>query len=184
MNLVRSAVRGAALVAVAALAACSERPVEGPPEIRLGHDECIECGMMIAEERCSAAALVESDAGREHRVFDDIGCLLDWEREHAASDEGAGMSVVARFVRDHPSKAWLDAADAVFVDGSRVVTPMASGLLAFRDPAAAESSVKTDGGRVRLWSELHAARLAWIERRNAAMRESAARHADETRGRE
>jgi copper chaperone NosL len=174
-----------AFACVVPIVGCSDRPLEGPPEIRVGHDSCAECGMLLSEDRCCAAVLVEGSAGREHRIFDDIGCLLDWERSRAsasASDQAEGgedLRVLGRFVRDYSTRTWLVAEDARFVDGSAVVTPMASGLLGFRDPVAAEASITSAGGRIRLWPELAEARRAWFIRRDEAFRERVERQAAE-----
>jgi nitrous oxide reductase accessory protein NosL len=159
-------------LACACLAACAERPLEGPPTIRVGHDICVECGMMIAEDRCSAASLVEGPHGREYRLFDDIGCLLDWEWNRSTAGEHTEASgrdpevVIARFVHDYGDRTWADALQAGYVDGATVVTPMASGLLGFRGSSVAEQARATFGGRVLSWADLREARRAWIDRRN------------------
>ncbi|MBL9120621.1 MAG: nitrous oxide reductase accessory protein NosL [Phycisphaerae bacterium] len=144
--------------------ACGDAGPKGPPTIRLGRDECVECGMMINEDRCSAASIVEGEEGREYRLFDDIGCLLDWERDHAEE------AVEIRFVRDYGTRVWCDASVAGFLDGAEVRTPMASGLLGFTDAVVAEAARANHGGQVLSWDELQAARLAWLARRDAAYR--------------
>ncbi len=144
--------------------ACGDAGPNGPPTIRLGRDECIECGMMINEDRCSAASIIEGEEGQEYRLFDDIGCLLDWERDHAEE------AVKARFVHDYGTRVWCDARVAGFLDGAEVRTPMASGLLGFADAAVAESARANHGGQVLSWDALQAARLAWLARRDAAYR--------------
>lgn len=147
-----------------ALVGCGNGDPDGPPTLRLGRDECAECGMMIAEERCAAAILVESEEGLEYRLFDDIGCMLDWERGHAEAPPQA------RFVRDYDRVAWCEATGAGYLDETTVRTPMASGLLAFTDPSAAERGREAHGGRVLSWDALDAARLAWLDRRDRIVR--------------
>ena len=46
--------------------------VRGPPDIVYGRHICLECGMIISEERVAAAYEWEG----EDRVFDDIGDML------------------------------------------------------------------------------------------------------------
>ena len=148
------------------LAGCGRGDPDGPPTLRLGRDECAECGMMISEDRCAAALLVNGDEGRVHRVFDDIGCMLDWERAHP--DEPP----TARFVHDYDRAEWCEATGAGYLDGSSIRTPMASGLLAFTDRSSAERGREAHGGRVLSWDALGAARLAWLDRRDRAVRPS------------
>ena len=72
----------AALLALG-LAGCARVDLSRPPELRAGRDECGECGMLISDERCAAASLVERDGAREFVLFDDIGCQLAFEEERA-----------------------------------------------------------------------------------------------------
>jgi nitrous oxide reductase accessory protein NosL len=140
------------------LAACDRGTVSGPPEIRLGSKECFDCGMLVSEDRCSTALLVEVDGRREYRFFDDLGCMLDHEREGLD-----GAVVVERFVHDFDAKAWIPAEDAVFVLGEpkSVKTPMGSGMIAFASREAAEDARRRLGGEVlRFTALVEARRLA------------------------
>ena len=38
------------------LVGCGGDDLSGPPTLRLGSDECAECGMIIGEERCSSSS--------------------------------------------------------------------------------------------------------------------------------
>ena len=159
----------ALLACAAALPGCSEPIPSGAPTIRVGHDACIECGMMIAEDRCSAASIVEHDGIVEERLFDDIGCLLDWERGHPEE------SVRSRWVHDYATRTWCDALVAGYIDHSTVRTPMASGLLAFADGRSAVEATALHGGRPLDWAALAAARLAWLDERDRAYEREAER---------
>ncbi|CAG1000940.1 hypothetical protein PHYC_02876 [Phycisphaerales bacterium] len=114
-------------------AGCEGDPLTGPPEMRLGRDECFECGMLISEERCSSAAIIERDGHREAALFDDIGCELSAERQ------ADGITVVERWVHDHDSKTWVRADQARFLYTDKVRTPMNSGIIAFADEARARN---------------------------------------------
>jgi nitrous oxide reductase accessory protein NosL len=149
----------APLMTIAALlAACEREPLTGPPELRLGRDECRECGMLIYEDRAAAALLLESPAGREHALFDDIGCMLDFERT-----PGENETVLARFVRDYAARTWLDADRAayLFAHPDHLPTPMASGIAAFADTDAAESQRARAGGELLTFNQITAARAQW-----------------------
>jgi copper chaperone NosL len=99
-----------------------------PPQIFYGEDTCAKCGMIISDPKF-AAALLTTD--RESRKYDDIGCMLDDYVQY-------GLNVAASYVHDYNSEAWLDAKAAFFVEAD-VHTPMASGLVAFGERAAAEA---------------------------------------------
>lgn len=131
------------LLALAAGASCNRAAPAGPPELRLGRDECRECGMAIHEERCAAAIVIDRDGRRDSMLFDDIGCMLDIERE-------GKVKVLGRYVHDHSSGAWTDAAAASFIatDGSQLRTPMGSGIAAFADRQGARKAQEHYGGEI------------------------------------
>lgn len=141
--------------AVAMLTACDPGERTGPPELRLGRDQCAECGMLIMEDRCSSATLVEDRGRRAYRLFDDIGCMLDDLRENPAD-----VTVIDRFVHDHGTRAWIRAADAVFLsaDPTSLHTPMGTGMVAFaaRDDAHALHAIH--GGEILDETAISAAR--------------------------
>ncbi|MBL8999646.1 MAG: nitrous oxide reductase accessory protein NosL [Phycisphaerae bacterium] len=149
---------GRSLFAASVLIAfgCGGPELSGPPELRLGRDECAECGMLIAEDRCAAALLAEIERRREHRIFDDLCCLFDYRAKHA--DE----TVIGAFARDYGAGGWIGAQTAAYVlsEPDRQPTPMASGMVAFADPAAAAMRATETGGRVLDYEALAAARAA------------------------
>lgn len=124
--------------------ACSRADLSGPPELRLGRDECGECGMIISEDRCSSAVLVEVGGRPEHVLFDDIGCMLAYSAAHPDTPQ------LGCFVHDYESGAWVPARDASFLvaTGDAVSTPMASGIVAFSAPGNAHARQRTAGGQV------------------------------------
>jgi copper chaperone NosL len=126
-----------AAASVMRVAGCGRGDLTGPPELRLGRDQCAECGMLISDDRFAAAALVERRGVREHDLYDDIGCLLD----HGRRGQDGGR-VVERFVRDAGTREWIAAADAIFVlaDPDRLRTPMGSGIAAYSSRARAEAA--------------------------------------------
>jgi nitrous oxide reductase accessory protein NosL len=141
------------------LPGCSRQDLSGPPELRIGRDECGECGMIVSEDRCSSALLVEQGGRREHILFDDIGCMLDYER-----DKSDRFIPVDAFVHDHGTKAWLRAADASFLyaDRTKLLTPMGTGIVAFAASADARSIQQEVGGEVMDYAGLAIARRDWM----------------------
>lgn len=150
----------ALLASVVLSASCAREPLSGPPTLRPGRDECAECGMLINEDRFAAGALVDAQGRAEHRVFDDIGCLFDWERD--------GTHVVLdRFVRDAEGSGWLTAAHArlLVTDPASLRTPMGTGIAAYADEARAQHAQRTHGGRALSFPEAAEARGASMRAR-------------------
>ena len=141
---------------------CDRAELNGPPDLRVGRDECGECGMIINEDRCSCAFLIEREGVREHVMFDDIGCMLDFEHQ---SNEG--VRIIDGFVRDHASRAWVPVDTAAFLMADREIlkTPMGSGIVAFGTRADAQSLRETVGGEILDYQQLRPARRAWMEAR-------------------
>ena len=157
----RSAVALAtALLGFCALASCQQTPLTGPPELKLGHQECGECGMLINEDRCCAAILVDSDGShREHILFDDIGCLLEYKTTKPQT------KIVEHWVRDYSARAWLKSESAFYLMSEKMRTPMGSWIVAFASRQAAEAVQKENEGRILSWDEVIVARREWMEAR-------------------
>ncbi len=110
------------------LAGCASHPPQ-PVEIDPA-DICRFCKMAISQKRY-AAELVET--GGDAFKFDDIGCMI-----HFAEGRGWIARPPVRFVHDYDSQQWLEAGRATFVRSTEIPSPMASGLLAVKDPAQAQ----------------------------------------------
>ncbi len=146
--------RGAALAAVALAAVgavvlgrggeAPARPGERPPDLQLGLDTCDECLMLVGEARFAAAYETE---GGEVRRFDDLGDLLAEQRKRPEA-------VAAAWVHDYRDGQWLRAEQATFVRAPDLVTPMGSGLVAFRDAPRAAAFAEEQRGAVRSYEEL------------------------------
>lgn len=151
-----------AWIVAATITGCSPPPLEGPPEVRLGRVECAECGMLISEDRCSSALLIEREGVREHLNYDDLGCMLDDER-----DGLDGATVVDRFARDYESRTWVraDAATFLFSEDKSLHTPMGSGIVAFSTRSVAEAARGKHAGTFHDYASLQDARRAWMEAR-------------------
>ena len=128
------------------LAACSSDPAEvQPPEMHYGEDVCDACGMLISDAKFAAAA-VEED-GTAHK-FDDIGDLVSHYAAHP------GTKVKAYFVHDYPSENWLRAEQAFFIVSPRIQTPMAHGIAAYADRAAAAAAAQKYGVKIMTFDEI------------------------------
>lgn len=115
-----------------------------PPEIVYGEDLCDECGMIISDERFAAGLVVELEPGvAEHRIFDDIGGMLLYERAH-----GDEFAISHIFVHDYASREWIDGESAFYVWSDAIRSPMGHGIAASRDRTGAETLAREWGGRV------------------------------------
>ncbi len=113
-----------------------------PPEIRYGEDVCDACQMIISDPRFAAATVVEVDGASQARRFDDIGDLLEYHREDP------DLVVLAWYVHDYDSEAWLDARRAHYVRAEGIRSPMGFGLAAFAEPERAEAFAAEMAGEV------------------------------------
>ena len=101
---------------------CDSRDETGPPTLHLGSDVCDSCKMIISDQNFAAACVVRSTDGRARTAaFDDIGCLLAYQR---TLTDG---TIELRYVADYDYGTWLDAAEAFYVRSPDVRSPMASG---------------------------------------------------------
>lgn len=123
---------------------CREPEVTGPPELRLGKDMCVHCGMLINDARYAAAALVRENGRAKAVLFDDIGDLVDYIAANpAAKFEG-------KWVSDSVSRNWIDATTAQYVHVPGLHTPMGSGLVAY----APGASIPADQGPALTYADL------------------------------
>lgn len=131
-------------LALAAAGACTPAG-EAPPRLLVDRSACAHCSMLISEPVFAAAYRADG----EERLFDDLGCLLATlgpEHEPAPSQV---------WVQDFAGGGWLPAERSTFVHSPALQTPMASGWLAFADPAAAERLAARSGGRLAGgWAQL------------------------------
>jgi len=147
------------------MVACDRAELTGPPEVRVGRDECVECGMLIAEVEFASAFLVDDRGRRRHLIFDDIGCMIDVEGK--LDDDTV---LLAGFVPDHGDGSWVDARRAHYLvaDSDLLRTPMGTGMVAFRDSADADAAAAALGGTVMTHAALTEFRRAWREARRRA----------------
>lgn len=139
------ATRTLVIVAFALLSAACSAKAAGPPEILVDTTACSHCGMLVSEPVYAAAFQAR---GKEPRVFDDIGCMLDAVRREADTP-------VNIWVQDATGAGWLDAGHAIFVASPQIRTPMHGGVLAYGDAAAAATAVAAYRGRMlRSFAEL------------------------------
>jgi copper chaperone NosL len=128
---------GLAGLALLITAGCAVK-TGGPPDIVVDRSVCSHCSMLISEPLYAAAYQAP---GSEGRVFDDIGCLLDAVR----SETSPGLRL---WFRDASQGEWIEEPGAIFVASPEIRTPMGGGVIAYRDPIAAEQAAGRHHGVV------------------------------------
>ena len=134
----------AAVPALVLVLGSTARPATGPEEIQYGREACSRCHMHFA-----TPGFAGERRGRDGRLarFDDLACLV---QAIAAAHEETSEA----WVEDHDHGGWVPLASAVFVRGGRLHTPMGSGLVAFKDRAAAERLAQAAIARIWTLEEL------------------------------
>ncbi|RAK18401.1 NosL protein [Anoxybacillus vitaminiphilus] len=109
---------------------------------------CAFCNMKVytKEEEMGkfTAKLVKADG--ETLFFDDIGCMLNYERDMEVKNN-------KKYVRDYKTYDWVEMNEATVVKAD-IQTPMKYGFAFFKDKTEAESYVKEN-------TNLHAALSNW-----------------------
>lgn len=126
------------------LASCQKRMI-GPVAIA-PEDMCSFCKMAISEKRY-AAEFIDSE-GQPFK-FDDIGCMVNFVKSKRNKDR-----IDAYFVMDFNDRQWLKAADAYYVRSAELKTPMAGGIVAFRDEARATEAAAKYHGKLMHFDDL------------------------------
>ncbi|MBT2291749.1 nitrous oxide reductase accessory protein NosL [Paenibacillus albidus] len=123
------------LMGLVIVTACGAKKYE-PLAIDEAVDICVICNMQVKDD-AFATQLTTKD-GKNYK-FDDIGCMNEWKEQNGT--EEIGMD----YVRDYNDKEWIEFSKASYVYDKSLRTPMAYGVVSFKDTAAAEAFVKEQG---------------------------------------
>jgi copper chaperone NosL len=105
-------------------------------------DRCTVCNMAVNDD--AHATQIATVDGKTLK-FDDIGCMYKWMSEN--DPKQIGMA----FVRDFHDLSWLNYEEATYVYDATFKTPMAYGVLSFKDSKSAQLYVK-EQGKGKVWS--------------------------------
>jgi nitrous oxide reductase accessory protein NosL len=122
------------VVALSLLSGCDNQVSGGPPTVRLGDSVCVQCNMIISDERWATATMVEGPRGPEARLFDDFNCQVNYEVENP------DVPILARWSRSHATREWVRTEDAHFLISPNLRTPMASKVAAFASLSEADEA--------------------------------------------
>lgn len=108
------------------LSGCNRALDDGPPSFILGDSACIECGMIVSDERFATSTIIMGDRGREALMFDDFNCQINFEGKLPE------LEIVTRWSHDYLSSEWFETAQGWFVESPEIHTPMASSMAFFQ----------------------------------------------------
>lgn len=125
----------ALMLVLVVLAGCGAKTYAAQP-INEDVDVCVICNMQVKDD-AYATQIVTKDG--KSLKFDDIGCMNEWKKQHGTDDIGMD------FVRDYNDKTWIEFDKATYVYDASIRTPMAYGIVSFKDKASAEAFIAEQG---------------------------------------
>ncbi len=136
----------------------SGRPLSAPREVPL-EARCAVCGMYPARSREWAAQVIFSNG--DAQFFDSPLSLLMYLQQVGRYSPGRQAGeIVATYVTDTPGQQWIDARQAVYVQGSTALGPMRAGNLpAFASALEAKHFTQQRGGVVLAFKDIDPALL-------------------------
>lgn len=148
---------GLFLLVSATAAGCSNNAME-PEEINPEIDVCEVCNMGLAHEYY-ATEVVAADG--EVYKFDDIGCMEEFLKMEANLQE---ETAAKKYVRDVDTGEWIELEKAFHAYHPDFWTPMANGVVSFKDKESAEQYVKKQGmGEVLDYQQLKNHEWSWTQ---------------------
>jgi copper chaperone NosL len=134
--------RGLAAVALVGFTACAS----GPQPIRYGEENCAQCRMTISDPRFGATVVT---ATGKSLSFDSVECLASYAA--AAEPEAVRELWVSDFMN---AGALLPAADALYLHGGALSSPMGRAIAAFA-PGIDQAAVRAEfGGEFVEWARV------------------------------
>lgn len=107
-----------------------------PEAINPDTDVCDVCAMAVADDQFATQIVLKNERSLK---FDDIGCMYRWINENGEDEIGA------KFVRDYNTEEWIVVEEAFFVYDEQIVTPMAYGMISFKDAEDADAFMEENG---------------------------------------
>lgn len=104
-----------------------------PENINPNTDVCDICAMAVADDEHATQIILKKERSLK---FDDLGCLYTWIEENGDDEIGA------KFVRDFNTEEWILLEEATYVFDKDIETPMAYGIISFKDRSSAESFIE------------------------------------------
>lgn len=118
-----------------AITGCGKKTYQ-PQAIHEDVDVCVICNMQVKDD--AFATQIITKEGKSLK-FDDIGCMNEWKSQNGTSEIGM------EYVRDYNDKEWIEYDKAAYVYDASIRTPMAYGLISFKDQKSAEQFIQEQG---------------------------------------
>lgn len=99
-------------------------------------DVCEVCAMAVPDNQHATQIVLKNE---KSLMFDDLGCLYKWK------DENGEDNIGAEFVRDFHTEEWIQIKDTTFVYDEEIETPMAYGVISFKNADEAEAYIDEFG---------------------------------------
>lgn len=131
------------IVATLVLLACGR---DGPRPLVVGQDACDFCRMTLSDLRFGGE--IVTSTGRI-RTFDSVECLAGFVA--AAGDSLTAASV---WVSDFTSSTLVAAADAHFLMGGSIHSPMGRQVASFRADSDTAALLAKHGGKLLTWKDI------------------------------
>lgn len=169
-----------AFSAAVLLTACSDEPkqaINTDPVAFHSGDECHVCGMLITEWPGSKGESINTQNGETHKFCSTVD-MFSWllQPENKTLQAKIYVHDMAQTHWDKPEDEHLmDARQAWYVHGSKLMGAMGPSLASFSDRAAADKLAEEQGGRVLSFDEIN---LDVLQEISHAGHEFAAEHGE------
>lgn len=131
------------MLVMIAVTGCGKQAYQ-PQAINEDVDVCVICNMQVKDD--AYATQIVTKEGKSLK-FDDLGCMNEWKTQNGTEDIGM------EYVRDYNDKEWIEYKKATYVYDASIRTPMAYGLVSFKDKQSAEQFIEEQGVGQLLSSE-------------------------------
>lgn len=126
------------LILLGALSGCNATSMQ-PEDINSEIDVCEVCNMGISNE--NFATEVVTDNGEIYK-FDDLGCMGEFVESNSKL---LNKRTSKQFVRDIETGEWVPIEEAYYAFDEEFWTPMANGVISFKNKQRAENYVNDQG---------------------------------------
>ncbi|MFF6017611.1 nitrous oxide reductase accessory protein NosL [Lysinibacillus fusiformis] len=117
------------------LGGCSDKTYN-PRDIIRETDICEICNMSIVHHEYAGQIVLTNG---DYKIFDDIGCLMDYLALNGEEEIGAA------YIKNNANNEWIDVYKATYVYNAGYWTPMNYGVLAFATKDEAQEWMTNEG---------------------------------------
>ncbi len=122
-------------IAALIITGCGSSKTE-PVAVNEDIDKCAICNMQVHDDAFATQLITEE--GKVYK-FDDLGCMNDWKIKNT------NEAIAIEFVRDSETSEWVKLDNAYFAYDPSFQSPMAYGIVSFKDKSSAEQYIAHEG---------------------------------------